>query len=364
MRIFICYPRRDQLYATPVVEMLNAHEVWMDTAIIAGSDWENTIHQQLDWSQTLLLVITPNTFNSYWCQEEVRIAREKNKPIIPVRMTYDVELPDELKNIQYIDATDGVTPVVTRDLLNAVRKAEEAIALGKTESPEMERWVGSSEFFLQLDNNALVQSATKKMQEGRYEDVIILLRRAIENGAAPSKYFSLDALLREAEIGFEYELRKTERDKEYMLLAELVKTPRTRDFGRAPFEKFMQDFPDYDPQNLRSILSGGTNALHVEGHKLQRRLLPPIPMLEWIPISEGVAVDTFGVGITKTTRYRVKRFFISKYPITNAQFRLFVNDAEGYCNPRWWEFSAGARAWLLNNSNPQAAQFQGNDKLV
>lgn len=35
----------------------------------------------------------------------------------------------------------------------------------------------------------------------------------------------------------------------------------------------------------------------------------------------------------------VDDFKIARYPVTNAQFDVFIKHAEGYDNPDWWDFS-------------------------
>ncbi|MCL4255031.1 MAG: formylglycine-generating enzyme family protein [Anaerolineae bacterium] len=61
----------------------------------------------------------------------------------------------------------------------------------------------------------------------------------------------------------------------------------------------------------------------------------------WIPIPEGDVIlihdeeihpDNY---LETDTNFHVSRFEISKYPITNAQFRIFI-EAGGYSNDRWW----------------------------
>ncbi|MFC1960372.1 formylglycine-generating enzyme family protein [Chloroflexota bacterium] len=61
----------------------------------------------------------------------------------------------------------------------------------------------------------------------------------------------------------------------------------------------------------------------------------PLPF-EWVEIPAGeVILEEFG-------KYGITPFAIAKYPVTNAQFQLFVNAADGYCNSQWWSFSKGA----------------------
>lgn len=51
-------------------------------------------------------------------------------------------------------------------------------------------------------------------------------------------------------------------------------------------------------------------------------------------------------------KVHVDAFFISKYPITNAQYAIFIHHADGYRNPIWWDFSDEARLWRGQNPDP------------
>ncbi|HRF97932.1 MAG TPA: SUMF1/EgtB/PvdO family nonheme iron enzyme, partial [Aggregatilineales bacterium] len=72
---------------------------------------------------------------------------------------------------------------------------------------------------------------------------------------------------------------------------------------------------------------------------------------EWVHIPAGKV--TIGYGDWESNQYVVKRtqdfhidsYAISKYPVTNAQYDVFVKHPDGYKNPKWWEYSDEAKAW-------------------
>ncbi|MBZ0285124.1 MAG: SUMF1/EgtB/PvdO family nonheme iron enzyme [Anaerolineae bacterium] len=69
--------------------------------------------------------------------------------------------------------------------------------------------------------------------------------------------------------------------------------------------------------------------------KLSSEKLLPAPF-EWIEIPGGKVTLEEGGYVPKGGKtYNVEPFKIAKYPITNAQFALFV-EAKGYENPDWW----------------------------
>ena len=89
-----------------------------------------------------------------------------------------------------------------------------------------------------------------------------------------------------------------------------------------------------------------------------------IPKIEWVDILAGpVWIAENGQAQTdgELQSFHVDRFLMSKYPITNAQFQAFVDDPEGYTNPRWWAFSPHAQAWQESHPTPEASAFMGDN---
>lgn len=83
-------------------------------------------------------------------------------------------------------------------------------------------------------------------------------------------------------------------------------------------------------------------------------LLPP--PFEWIEIPAGRVTlapiyGTFDLAV----------FALAKYPITNAQFQVFVDAKDGYCNATWWRYSSEAFEWRNNTPQPMKTAFAGDD---
>jgi len=82
---------------------------------------------------------------------------------------------------------------------------------------------------------------------------------------------------------------------------------------------------------------------------VQKRTLQ-LPDIDWIEIPEGIFIygkdysggygNSSGVGYGKgyadALPLEIKRFFISRYPITHCQYQTFI-DAGGYEDERWWQ---------------------------
>ena len=84
---------------------------------------------------------------------------------------------------------------------------------------------------------------------------------------------------------------------------------------------------------------------------------------EWVEIPGGKVTleDESDKNGTKGGVYDVPAFTISKYPITNAQFQMFVKAPMGYDNAAWWEFSEAAKQWHKQNGKPKSPAFPGDD---
>jgi formylglycine-generating enzyme required for sulfatase activity len=81
----------------------------------------------------------------------------------------------------------------------------------------------------------------------------------------------------------------------------------------------------------------------------------------WCEVPDGYVMltDASQWGGTKGGKYRVEAFAISKYPITNAQFELFVRAPDGYRDPQWWNFSKYASGWRQQNTQVSRTRLVG-----
>ncbi len=59
--------------------------------------------------------------------------------------------------------------------------------------------------------------------------------------------------------------------------------------------------------------------------------------------------------------FDVPAFSITKYPITNGQYQIFVDVPDGYANPKWWDYSSDAAVWRKANPKPLDRDFPADD---
>jgi TolB protein len=129
--IFISYRRAepDMSFAYRLAESLKeaGHSVWIDVEGLAPANrWHREIQRGIDESYAYVIVISPDSLESEWVQNEL-IYTLKNKPgqIYPV-LFRDARLPPELITIQYVDFRDDYDSALWQLLANLPRDPDPA----------------------------------------------------------------------------------------------------------------------------------------------------------------------------------------------------------------------------------------------
>ncbi len=105
--IFISYAREDMDFVQRLVTALTAdgRDVWVDFEDIPfASDWWEEIQTGIDASEALVLVISPDSITSRYCNLEVNYAVKNNKRLIPVvfREPGNAQPPQEIAALNWI----------------------------------------------------------------------------------------------------------------------------------------------------------------------------------------------------------------------------------------------------------------------
>ena len=119
--VFISYSRHDTEKVDFIVNQLeqNGHSVWIDrNRIQGGEQWRTRIVQGIQNCDIFILVLSPYSTQSKYVQQELNLADQKNKIIVPVELekttlSTEMELtlsaphriilyPDILSNISYL----------------------------------------------------------------------------------------------------------------------------------------------------------------------------------------------------------------------------------------------------------------------
>ncbi|MBZ0296137.1 MAG: formylglycine-generating enzyme family protein [Anaerolineae bacterium] len=86
------------------------------------------------------------------------------------------------------------------------------------------------------------------------------------------------------------------------------------------------------------------------------------PPFDWVEIPGGAVTLTMRGGyLAQATTVDVAPFIIAKYPVTNAQYQVFIDAEDGYANPQWWDYSRDARDWRTENQEVTVLPFGGDD---
>ncbi len=339
MRLFISYARVDKPYCQQIVDILDIHDVWYDHRLHAGQKWWEEILGRLSWSDGLVYLLSPDSVSSEYCRKELAIAEKLGKHIFPVLIHRSTIIPETIRNIQYADLSNGLDAKGVKLLLNAIYVAERqkmkqpATSL-TTVPPDAVTPPGS-------DPVKVIDEAAAALDAGDFDKAVFLLKRAREIGY-DSKFVDINAVLHEAESALEHQAYLREAEREYRPIVALVKRKATFKLGCDAFVAFRKHFPDYDPDNLAKKCIGAT-----------------APAFTWCDIPGGE------VEIQREPRkrviYYVEPYRISKYPVTNAQFKAFLDDPDGYeCDP-WWNFAPDALAWHKAHLQPLDVKHKEDD---
>jgi formylglycine-generating enzyme required for sulfatase activity len=359
MRLFVSHARVDKPYCVQIVDVLDVHNVWYDRRLHAGMKWWEEIQKRIAWCDGFIYLLSPESIESEYCQKEFKIARDTGKHIFPVLIHPEVDLPEELKHIHYADLTKGLTTNTVKTLLNAIYIAErrqddthehDDDILSTINRPLKPVVSGSSALqpspipvalpATSVDPVILMKKVGEALDERNYDLVVFLIKQAKENGCK-IRFINLEAMLREAEAELERQAYLREAERLYRPIVAMVNDRVMRKQGAEAFRKFREKFPDYDPETIAPFCS--TELL---------------PMLEWCDIPAGEVMIQYA---HRPVTYYVESFRISKYPITNSQYQLFVSAKDGYCLPKWWDFSAQARQWRNQNPLPKTPKFSWGD---
>jgi len=88
-------------------------------------------------------------------------------------------------------------------------------------------------------------------------------------------------------------------------------------------------------------------------------LIIPQPF-KWcvVPAGKVTLTDVDNGYLKEATTFDVPEFQIARYPITNAQFEVFVTAKDGWRNAEWWDYSDASNIQRINNLESKPASFK------
>lgn len=95
--IFISYAHKDSLIVLPVIRAFQerGYPVWYDAGIRPGTKWSDNIADHVRKAELVIAFLSENALASTVCKEEIEYARNKGRPVLPVRLDRS-ELPSGL----------------------------------------------------------------------------------------------------------------------------------------------------------------------------------------------------------------------------------------------------------------------------
>lgn len=362
MKIFISYARVDKPFCMDFVNTLTAHDVWYDQRLYAGQDWWKEILRRLEWCDLFIYLLSKESIASPYCRKELDIARKLDREILPVLIDVTSDIPADLENVQYVDMSDSLNADNVSMLHNSIMLFERHNGNSSPQKKKVIQKLQTGEFKIPVnDSIEMVSLAAKAFEEGHYDQSVLLLKQA-QAKKFKSRFINIEKMLEAAEKALAEQTRRREAEREYSQILELFRYTSTRDFACEAFVKFHEVFPDFDPDNLKQhchLLDP------LEQHRVSFLDNEILPMLKWCEIPAGI------VRLSNTQSHdgqlgersvRLSGFLMSKYPVTNQQFDIFMKAENGYCNPAWWQFSDYAMAWFEQHPEPLESRYKGDDR--
>lgn len=84
--VFISYSKKNRGYARKLADFLLASgfDVWIDDRIDFGSNWEREIFAAIDGCAAIIVIMTPESYDSLWVQRERQYAERRGKQPFPL----------------------------------------------------------------------------------------------------------------------------------------------------------------------------------------------------------------------------------------------------------------------------------------
>lgn len=355
-KIFMSYRRKSWPFTHRLADELTRRldaELFVDYTGVDQADFEESILGHLRTSDALLLVITDLTFadrihkDDDWVRREIREALGRRMPIVLVcveGLLPPAGLPDDIKDIARMQGInfypEYFTPAVEQlaEFLGKIGVAGERRTSSAphtpapTQSQDQKRIGGKPSF----------DEAIRLLDEGDTDKALFLLEVLKAEGYRAAGV--LDTLIGQARDEQAKRERRRQAQLDYEDIRALAAARFTQVAAKQAWLHWEERYPDLVAE------------LDVEGYQLKygtlkvvasAPLTSRVPSLlpapfAWIEIpagqvtlvtEKGWAANYIPEGQSRTIS--VARFAIAKYPVTNAQFRLFI-DAGGYREQRWW----------------------------
>jgi hypothetical protein len=316
--IFIGYSKKNRTYAYKLADFLQERgfNVWIDkVGIEYGVDWWDAILEGLDGCGAMVVIMTPESKESSWVKREVFLAINRKKPVFPLLLNGDNW--EIFVSNQYIDVKDSSMPDenLLQRLSHHAPPSKKSTGENKSNlTPEKQsQQPRPSKPNFDIDQ-AIIAFGTV-YQDKKWTLALELLGRICASAQDPT-LFDPDEFEQRVQDEIEAEQYVGERDRQYNHILAMMSYANAETVW-ATLARLWVNFPAHDPNSI------------AEKVRPQPKIILPEPF-EWIDIPSGRILLTDNMGT-----FDVAPFTISKYPITVAQYTLFVDD-KGYDEEHYW----------------------------
>lgn len=133
---FFSYARADSAFVLRLARDLRAagEKVWVDQLDIRGGErWDRAIETALEQAGSLLVILSPTSVESQNVMDEVSLALESDKRVIPVLLS-ECKLPFRLRRLQFVDFSGDYDAAFVR-LCAALGDSGGAVPAAPIETP-------------------------------------------------------------------------------------------------------------------------------------------------------------------------------------------------------------------------------------
>jgi len=118
--VFVSYSRKDSEYVHRLVQAFEDHSisVWFDKKIKAGEFWQKSLEEKIEKCSAFVVIMTPNSGESLWVQNEITYAIDVKKEIFPLLLKESRFL--SVSSIQKTNVTDNSIP--SDDFFSTIRE--------------------------------------------------------------------------------------------------------------------------------------------------------------------------------------------------------------------------------------------------
>lgn len=351
--LFLSYSRKqtawcDDLYTA--IDTYTHFQRWRDNKIPESADWWDSICVNIEGCFAFVAILTPDYLASAYCMGELEYALKLEKPVIVLTLG-EVDYPAKLNElrVQFAQVSKLDIPQVINKVLSACTQIMQGYMQDQfstdihprkhlrprvptpptaAQTPEEDTTLSRQIEAMNIHGQIPTRDLMRRFNEVKSSNLRLardLLEKIKQRPDVPV-FFDVeeeDVDLKSAEVRHDEEEKERQRLKkireEYEHLAHYAPTVNKPAAAKA-VRRFFTAYPGYpDTEALRQTYP----------HSLA---LMPQPFA-WVEISGGSGTMQLDDGSNLTIP--TETYWMSKYPITNAQYAKFI-EAGGYREQRWW----------------------------